>query len=89
MDSGQLRELHIYSRLDAIRQTHPLSPGKTGDSKPKLSVLLRVTVIHVPSQPGFPTLDAGDKKFNSRLVVPILLRKIERRIERGACRSFR
>lgn len=30
----------------------------------------RVSIIHSPPQSGFPTPDAGDKKFNSRLVAP-------------------
>jgi hypothetical protein len=34
-------------------------------------VLARLPVIQPPTRVGFPTPDTSDKKFNSRLVVPI------------------
>jgi hypothetical protein len=37
------------------------------------SCRLGFTVIQPPPQRGFPTTDAGDKKFNSRLVAPTYL----------------
>jgi hypothetical protein len=33
------------------------------------------SIGHLPPQPGFPTPDAGDQKFNSRPVVPTILQK--------------
>ena len=37
-------------------------------------MLLRLTNVQPPPQSGFPTPDASDKKFNSRLVVPTFFR---------------
>jgi|GEM_PF-6944638 len=34
-------------------------------------ILIGLTVIQSPPKPGFPALDADDKKFNRRPVVPI------------------
>jgi hypothetical protein len=48
--------------IDAAR-----SIGRVGDAKLLLGSL---SVIHTPPQPGFPVPDAGQKKFNSRLVAP-------------------
>ena len=33
------------------------------------------SVVHLPTKPGFPAPDPGDKKFNSRLVAPTIFLK--------------
>jgi hypothetical protein len=38
------------------------------------SIRVSLAVIHPPPQPGFPTPDAGHKKFNSHPVVPTFIR---------------
>ena len=49
----------------------PFLVRNTVGSEGKPSILFRLALIHVPPQTGFPTPDADDKKFNSRLVAPI------------------
>jgi hypothetical protein len=49
-----------------------LSLREPATEEPELPILLRVTVIEPTPQRGFPSPDAGDKKFNSRLVAPTL-----------------
>lgn len=52
----------------------PLQRSEMDFRQSQLSTLIRRTVIQTPPQPGFPTLDTGDKKFNSRLVAPTIFR---------------
>src|SRR5262245_33112155 len=51
-----------------------------------------LSVIHPPSQPGFPAPDSGPKKFNSRLVTPTfpdssIAERVTRTRRRSAVRS--
>jgi len=39
----------------------------------QLLIIKRLTVVQPPPQSGFPAPDTGQKKFNSRLVVPTRL----------------
>ena len=43
-----------------------------GSTRNASKFILGLINIHPPPQSGFPTLDAGDKKFNSRFVAPTI-----------------
>jgi hypothetical protein len=49
--------------------TPPISPG---NRLLQPSIGLGLIVVELPPQPGFPVPDAGQKKFNSRLVAPTI-----------------
>jgi hypothetical protein len=79
------QQVHRGANLNGAGRgrAHRRGAGRAGVPHPEALGHLpdRLSVIQPPTQPGLPAADTSDKKFNSRLVVPIISSVGEKRAE--------